>query len=72
VPICLASSHIAYGSIRMEPVFMILGQSASTAAALALDHSVTLQQLDYGRLRTRLLKDKQILEWEKSAHPSQK
>jgi hypothetical protein len=63
VPVCLSSSHIAYGSIRMEPVFMILGQSAATAAALALQADVPVQRVDYGRLRQRLIDDKQILEW---------
>jgi hypothetical protein len=63
VPVCLAASHIAYGSIRMEPVFMILGQSAATAAALALDGNVPVQQVDYARLRARLLADGQLLEW---------
>jgi hypothetical protein len=63
VPVCLSASHIAYGSIRMEPVFMILGQSAATAAALALDDRTPLQQLDYAKLRARLLADRQILEW---------
>jgi hypothetical protein len=63
VPICLSSTHIAYGSIRMEPVFMILGQSAATAAALSLDGKCSLQKLNYEILRTCLLKDKQVLEW---------
>jgi hypothetical protein len=63
VPVCLSSSHIAYGSIRMEPVFMILGQSAATAAALAIDTPCAVQQVDYPRLRSRLLADRQILEW---------
>ena len=61
VPVCLSSSHIAYGSIRMEPVFMILGQSAATAAALALDTGVAVQDVPYADLRTRLLADKQVL-----------
>jgi hypothetical protein len=61
VPVCLSSSHIAYGSIRMEPVFMILGQSAATAAALTIDHGATVQQLDYRRLSTRLRADAQVL-----------
>lgn len=61
VPVCLSSSHIAYGSIRMEPVFMILGQSAATAAALALQHHCALQDLDYELLRKQLLLDGQIL-----------
>jgi hypothetical protein len=63
VPVCLSSSHIAYGSIRMEPVFMVLGQSAATAAALAIDDQVPLQKLNYDKLRTRLLADQQVLEW---------
>lgn len=61
VPVCVSSSHIAYGSIRMEPVFMILGQSAATAAALSLDAGSAVQDIDYDALRTQLLKDKQIL-----------
>ena len=66
VPICLSATHIAYGSIRMEPVFMILGQSAATAAALAIDGRLPLQKLSYAKLRTRLLADKQVLEWKSS------
>lgn len=62
VPVCVSSSHIAFGSIRMEPVFMILGQSAATAAALALDAGLAVQDLPYARLRARLLADRQILE----------
>jgi hypothetical protein len=61
VPVCLSSSHISYGSIRMEPVFMILGQSAATAAVMAIDDGVTVQKLDYGQLRNRLLSDGQVL-----------
>jgi hypothetical protein len=61
VPVCLSSSHIAYGSIRMEPVFMILGQSASTAAALAIDQNITLQEADYQTLGPKLRADKQVL-----------
>jgi hypothetical protein len=63
VPVCVSSSHIAFGSIRMEPVFMILGQSAATAAALALETGVSVQDLPYTRLRERLLKDGQVLHW---------
>ncbi|MDB4271654.1 FAD-dependent oxidoreductase [Akkermansiaceae bacterium] len=61
VPAAVSSSHIAFGSIRMEPVFMILGQSAGTAAALSIDDKVAVQDLDYEKLRTRLLADKQRL-----------
>jgi hypothetical protein len=62
VPVCLSATHIAYGSIRMEPVFMVLGQSASTAAALAIDLDTQVQEVPYARLREQLLADGQILE----------
>ena len=61
VPVCLSSSHIAYGSIRMEPVFMILGQSAATAAVLSIENKVSPQKLPYQKLQDVLLKDKQRL-----------
>ena len=61
VPVCLSATHIAFGSIRMEPVFMVLAQSAATAACLAIDENVALQELDYRPLRRRLLADKQVL-----------
>jgi hypothetical protein len=67
VPVCLAASHIAYGSIRMEPVFMIMGQSSATAAAMAIDDKVPVQKTDYNRLRARLLADRQILAWTSAA-----
>ena len=61
VPICVSSSHIAYGSIRMEPVFMILGQSAATAASLAIDEEVSVQEVPYEKLRQQLERDDQRL-----------
>lgn len=61
VPVCVSSSHIAYGSIRMEPVFMILGQSAAAAAVLSIDNGVAVQDLDYNKLQKQLLSDKQRL-----------
>jgi len=64
VPICLSSSHIAYGSIRMEPVFMILGQSAATAASMAIDDAIAVQEVNYPKLRARLLADGQVLSLE--------
>jgi hypothetical protein len=63
VPVCLSASHISYGSIRMEPVFLVLGQSAATAAALAGAEKVAVQNVNYQKLRERLLQDKQILQW---------
>ena len=64
---CVSSSHIAYGSIRMEPVFMILGQSAATAAVMAIDGKIAVQDVPYPALRERLLKDGQVLEYTKPA-----
>ena len=62
VPVCLAASHIAYGSIRMEPVFMVLGQSVATAAVMALESKCSLQDVPYPSLRARLLRDGQVLD----------
>jgi hypothetical protein len=62
VPICLSASHIAYGSIRMEPVFMVLGQSAAIAAALAIENNSDLQNIEYEELKSNLLKHRQILQ----------
>jgi hypothetical protein len=61
VPVCLSCTHIAYGSIRMEPVFMILGQSAATAAIQAIDAKKAVQDISYEQLKAQLLKDKQRL-----------
>jgi hypothetical protein len=63
VPVCLSASHIAYGSVRMEPVFMILGQSAATAARLAIDGNRPVQQVPIATLQARLVQDRQILQW---------
>ncbi len=61
VPVCLSSSHIAFGSIRMEPVFMILGQSAAAAAVIAIDNKINVQDVPYGQLEQVLLSKNQIL-----------
>ena len=61
VPVCLSATHIAFGSIRMEPVFMVLGQSAATAAVLAIEGGKNVHDVDYPKLQSRLLQDKQVL-----------
>ena len=61
VPVCLSSSHTAFGSIRMEPVFMILGESAATAASLAIDQKITVQKVNYKDLEKELKAQKQRL-----------
>ena len=63
VPVCMSASHIAYGSIRMEPVFMVLGQSAATAAGLAIEGGTSVQAIDYGALKERLLANGQMLDF---------
>ncbi len=61
VPVCLSASHAAFGSIRMEPTYMILGQSAATAASLAIDYEYDIQDVPYDLLRIKLLQDGQRL-----------
>ena len=61
VPVCLSASHIAFGSIRMEPVFFALGQAAGTAASIAAEKDVAVQDVPYDALSARLLADGQVL-----------
>lgn len=61
VPVAVSSSHIAYGSIRMEPVFMILGQSAATAACISIDEEIDVQSVQYEKLKELLLSKGQVL-----------
>jgi hypothetical protein len=70
VPVCLSATHIAFGSIRMEPVFMVLAQSAATAASLAIDAGVPVQKVDYTALKTRLEGDGQILNYTAPPKPA--
>jgi hypothetical protein len=59
---CPSSSHVAYGAIRLEWTFMILGQSAASAACQAIEANSTVQEIDFKKLREQLLKDGQVLE----------
>ena len=65
VPVCVSASHMAFGSIRMEPVFFSLGQVAGTAASIAIDAGCSVQDVDYGILKKQLLADGQIIESQK-------
>lgn len=62
VPVCLSSSHVAYSSIRMEPVYMVLGQSAAVAAAMAIDGNMAVQDIPYDQLAPRLKALSQIID----------
>jgi len=68
VTCCLASTHAAYGSIRMEPVLMMLGQAAATAAALAIDGKTTVQNVPYAKLKEKLLANGMILDTSRFGH----
>lgn len=57
VPVCLSATHIAFGSIRMEPVFMVLGQSSATAAVMAIDEDIPVQRINVPKLQEQLRKD---------------
>lgn len=63
VPVCLSSSHIAFGSIRMEPVFMILGESAVTVASVAIKNNSSVQDVTYAEVKPMLLSAGQVLEY---------
>jgi hypothetical protein len=65
VPVCVSSSHIAFGSIRMEPVFMILGESVGTLASLAVERKRSIHDIPYDVLRAKLIEDGQVLEFGK-------
>jgi hypothetical protein len=70
VPVCLSSSHMAYGSIRMEPVFMILGESAATAAVIAVNENIAVQDVDYDKLAEKLITNKQVLSYKRTRKTS--
>ncbi len=61
VPICVSATHIAFGSIRMEPVFMVLGQSVAVAACMAIDENIVVQDVEYEKLKNLLLENGQVL-----------
>jgi len=63
VPFAMSCSHVAFASIRMEPVFMVTSQSAATAACQSIDDRKAVQEVEYARLKSRLLADKQVLTW---------
>jgi hypothetical protein len=61
VPVCLSASHIAYGSIRMEPVFMVLAESSAIAASIAIDLNCPIQKIPVGKLQNKLEEDPLVL-----------
>ena len=61
VPVCISASHIAFGSIRMEPVFFALGQAAGTAGSIAVVRGVAVQDVPYAELAEQLVADGQVI-----------
>ncbi len=66
IPVCVSATHIAFGSIRMEPVFMSLGQVAGTLASLSVEHDVPVSRIPYTKLKERLIADGQVIEYNKT------
>ncbi len=62
VPVCLSATHIAFGSIRMEPVFMVLGQSSAVIASLAIEEGKAVQEIEYGTIGKMLIEQGQVIE----------
>jgi hypothetical protein len=71
VPVCFSSSHIAYGSARMEPVFMVLAQSAALAACRSIEKGTAVQDVEYPALREKLLAAGQVLQYKPPAKKRQ-
>jgi len=70
VPVCLSASHVAYSTLRMEPVYMIIGQAAGVAAAMAVKDKVSLHDIDTKALTARLRSQGAILAWTPPPHSS--
>lgn len=68
VTICFSASHVTYSTLRMEPVYMIIGQAAGMAAKMAIKDEVAVQDIDTTALRSRLLEQRAVMEWNSQQH----
>jgi FAD dependent oxidoreductase len=62
VTVCFSASHVTYSTLRMEPVYMIIGQAAGTAAKIAIDEKVAVQEIDSAALKTRLQQQRAVID----------
>jgi hypothetical protein len=65
VTVCFSASHVTYSTLRMEPVFMIIGQAAGLAATMAIGDQVAVQDIDTSKLTTRLQKQGAVMAWDR-------
>lgn len=63
VPVCVSASHVTYSTLRMEPVYMIMGHAAGVAAKMAIDAGVAVQEIDTQALTTKLRQQAAVMEW---------
>jgi len=68
VPVCASASHIGYGALRLEPVYMIMGDAAGVAATMAVDQHRAVQEVDPGSLAQELKKQGAVMEWTNPEH----
>lgn len=68
VPVCTSASHIGYGALRLEPVYMIMGHAAGVAATMAIDHKQSVQEVEPGSLARELRKQGAVMEWTNPKH----
>ena len=66
VPVCFSASHVTYSTLRMEPVYMIIGQAAGLAAKMAIDKRVAVQDIDTAALTARLRGQRAVMEWSRN------
>ncbi|HEU0294476.1 MAG TPA: FAD-dependent oxidoreductase [Anaerolineales bacterium] len=69
VTVCFSASHVTYSTLRMEPVYMIIGQAAGVAAKMAIDDRVPVHDVDTTALTARLRDQRAVVEWESPETP---
>jgi len=68
VPVCTSATHVAYGTLRLEPVYMIMGEAAGVAGTMAIDDGQDVQKIDTGKLTQELKRTGAVMEWTNPRH----